>query len=125
MKPAADDVMQILDTETSLTPGTDLFVGMEPDSPNNVVVVYDTGGGETDFVGFRQPTVQVRSRNTDYVAGWDQINQVVEVLNKLGSRTVNGTYHSTWWLQSDISFLQRDDQDRAIFVANLRGHRSD
>jgi len=125
MRPVADDVMQILDAETSLIPGTDLFVGTEPDSPNNVVVIYDTGGGQTDFVGYRQPTVQVRSRNTNYVDGWNKINEIVEVLNKLGSRTVNGTYHSTWWLQSDISFLQRDDKDRAIFVANLRGHRSD
>jgi len=125
MRPAADDVMQILDAQTSLIPGTDLFVGIEPGSPNNVIVVYDTGGGQTDFVGYRQPTVQVRSRNTNYIDGWDRINQVVEALDKLGSRTVNGTYHSTWWLQSDITFLQRDDKDRVIFVANLRGHRSD
>lgn len=125
MKPAADDVMQILDAETSLTPGTDLFVGMVPDSPNNVIVIYDTGGGPTDFVGYRQPTVQVRSRNIDYLNGWDKINEVVEVLNKMGRRTVNSTYYSAWWLQSDVSFLQRDNKDRAIFVANLRGHRSD
>ena len=125
MKPAADDVMQILDAETNLTPGTDLFVGMEPDTPNNVVVIYDTGGGSTDFIGYRQPTVQIRSRNTGYINGWDKINEVVEVLNKLGSRIVNGTYHSSWWLQSDVTFLQRDNKDRVIFVANLRGHRSD
>lgn len=125
MRPAADDVMQILNTETSLTSGTDLFVGMEPDNPDNVVVIYDTGGGPTDFLGYRQSTVQVRCRNTDYIAGWDQINEVVEVLNRLGSYIVSGTYHSTWWLESDIIFLQRDDKDRVTFTANLRGHRSD
>ena len=125
MRPAADDVMQILDAETSLIPGDNLFVGFEPDTPNNVIVIYDTGGGPTDFVGYRQPTVQVRSRNSNYVDGWDKINEVVQVLNGIGSRIVNGTYHSTWWLQSDISFLQRDDKDRATFVANLRGHRSE
>ena len=125
MRPAADDVMQILDAETSLIPGDNLFVGFEPDTPNNVIVIYDTGGGPTDFVGYRQPTVQVRSRNSNYIDGWDKINEVVQVLNGIGSRTVNGTYHSTWWLQSDITFLQRDSKDRVIFVTNLRGHRSE
>lgn len=127
MLPAADDVMQILDIETGFTAGTDLFVGIEPDSPNNVIVIYDTGGGAPDLPGFRQPTVQIRSRNTNYLDGWANINKAVQALLNVSARNVgqDNTYHSAWWLQSDIMFLERDANDRAVFTANMRGHRSD
>lgn len=127
MKAPSVDIKDILIADTTLVFGTDLFIAVEPDSPDNIVTIYDSGGSPPDFIRYRRPTVQIRCRNTDYSSGWNQINNVVNTLEAVASRTVgaDSTYHTTWWLESDIIFLEQDDQDRYLFSANLQGHRSD
>ena len=78
-----NDVYTYLDAQTSLTAGTDLFKSRLTESPNNQVVIYNTGGLEPDrYLPTADPTFQVLVRNTSYATGQSLVNDIVEALHQ-------------------------------------------
>ncbi len=126
MNPSSRDVVDMLDGESSLalTPATDLHMGREPANPDNVVTIFDTPGfapqltfaqGEDYFY----PSIQIRVRNNDYLAGWALINDIKNLLHGKGAETWNGTLYSLIKCSVEPALLDFDDHNRARFVVTF------
>ena len=128
MNSSAEDMSSILASALSLVEGSVLFISREPDSPDAVVTVFDTGGGEpssgTENNEF--PTIQVRVRGTvmDYETAYELIDSIKNTLHNLASQTINSTKYIGVWASSDIIPLGYDASDRPILVLNFRIHRT-
>jgi len=131
MNSSAEDIATILETSsagTGLTVGTDLFVSREPDTPDAVVSVFDTGGGEpsSGIERYDFPTVQVRVRGDkmDYENAYVTMESIKTALHKYANQTVNGTKYIAIWASSDIFSLGYDENDRPLLTLNFRIHRT-
>ena len=128
MNSSAEDMSSILASALSLVEGSVLFISREPDSPDAVVTVFDTGGGEpssgTENNEF--PTIQVRVRGTvmDYETAYELIDSIKNTLHNLASQTINSTKYIGVWASSDIIPLGYDASDRPILTLNFRIHRT-
>ena len=126
MNSVSDDIMSILEAESSLglTFGTDLFIGHEPSTPNNTVTIYDTGGQSPQLTfnrdeKYEYPSIQIRVRNVSYPDAWEIINDIKDVLHGRAHETWGGSYYSLIRCFSDVGFLDWDNNKRARFVVNF------
>jgi hypothetical protein len=111
MNAASVDVKDILESSeagTGLTFLTDLFIGMEPDSPDAVVTLYDSGGWDPDANDYLKPTIMARIRGPKggYTTGYATARAVVDALHERNQETWNGTRYIAIWLQGDVMFLE-------------------
>ena len=130
MNVPSKDIKDMLEAETSLglTFTTDLFVGKEPALPNNIITIFDTPGGSADLyadrtIRWERPAIQIRSRNTSYVAGWDILDDIRNVLQGRANETWNGTFYGLITAAGDIFLLDWDENNRARFVLNFNIQR--
>ncbi len=131
MNSPAEDISAILalsSSATGLSEGTDLFISREPATPDAVITVIDTGGGEPDPTAetYEYPTVQVRSRGvpiTGYADAYSQLDTIKGVLHKFSRTVVNSTTYVAIWASSDIISLGYDSQERPVLTLNFRIHR--
>jgi hypothetical protein len=122
----ATQIAQILEAEGVGTFATDLFAAKEPDSPDNCITVYDTGGVPDDCLdldvrAYETLNFQVRVRNNKYITANSEMESVRDVLDK-GKNTIvdsNGTLYFTTWLTSLPIQLQRDTKNRSVVTANF------
>lgn len=117
-----NDVYTYLDAQTSLTAGTDLFKSRLTESPNNQVVIYDTGGLEPDrYLPTADSTFQVLVRNTSYATGQSLVNDIVEALHqKTNIELVEGSkYFYYIFLMYEPEHIGRDDKGRHEFSINF------
>ena len=130
MNPCSVDISDILEAESSLglILGENLFIGKEPDSPNNCVTIFDTPGfppqltyiqGENYFY----PSIQIRVRNIDYLDGWEMVNDIKNLLHGRGQETWNGTLYSVIVCVAEPSLLDWDKNGRAHFVITFNIQR--
>lgn len=130
MNSPARDIKDILISSSSglnLVFGTTLHVSREPSSPDQVVTIYDTGGFSpevllgSDSRGMEKPTIQIRVRGNKkaYNTTYDLAEDIKNVLHTMINRTVNGTKYVGAWLESDIFFLDYDENDRPVFTMNF------
>lgn len=130
MNSPAVDIKSILAATSSLalTFGTDLFVSEMPDTPDECVCVYDTGGypPEANF-NYERPTVQVRVRGSKgaYVAAHSLTQDVRDTLHALTNQTVNGARYIGIWCESDVLSLGYDNNHRPMLSVNFRIHRTE
>lgn len=127
MNSTAQDIKDILVADGIGTFGTDLFVSLEPSSPDACVTVFDSGGfdSEANYV-YDRPTVMVRIRGDvfGYQAAWTKAESVKNSLHGLTNETHNGTRYVGIWCVGDIGFLEYDGENRPIFSVNFRVHRT-
>ena len=125
MNPPSADLKDILEANTSLVFGTDLFIGMAPTAPDNVVVLRDSGGAapEAQYV-YDYPTVQVYVRNNAYLNGWNQANTVKDCLHAIAGEVWNSTKYVQILASTEIMYLGVDENDRAEFSLNFTIHRT-
>lgn len=117
-----NDVYTYLDAETDLTAGTDLFKSRLTESPNNQVVIYNTGGLEPDrYLPTADPTFQILVRNTSYATGQSLVNDIVEALHqKTNIELVSGSkYFYYIFLMYEPEHIGRDDKGRHEFSINF------
>ena len=109
-----------------LTLGTNLFLGREPASPDTGVPLDETGGaapadtfGGDTAPSLENPGLQVRSRSAAYSTAQSLAVDVWSLLAKVINETLTSTkYLKISPVQSPFA-LDRDDQDRMIFVCNF------
>jgi len=107
---------------------TDLFIGKEPDKPNDCVTIFDTPGyppylsisGET---GYEYPSIQIRVRSIKYTTGWALIEAIKTVLHGMNQTTVNGTLYTVIYCSSGPALLDWDDNGRVRFIINFNLQR--
>jgi hypothetical protein len=123
-KAITEDVKDILNA-ASISGGTwPLFIGSEPADPNNCITLYDTPGESPNpkwLLDF--PRFMVRLRSTDYVAGFNKIEEVKEALLGLPSQTIGDIRYVGVWVVLDTHFLLADSRGRSIFINTYRSIR--
>lgn len=101
--------------------GTNLFVGVMPDKPNNCVVVIDSGGGEQDSVNaIDNCSIQIYSRYSSYVIGYNLHNLIKASIQSIEPTIFDEEIIIGLWVKSNIAFLGRDESERSLFSSNYR-----
>jgi len=98
---------------TSVSP----FIGSMPDTPDDCVAIYNTGGYKRSMSGtfLEEPTFQVKIRNLSYAAGETVCNTIKDLLH--GKTTTKVIMIEQ---QSDIMDMGRDEKNRQEFSINFR-----
>jgi hypothetical protein len=112
------------------TTGWGIFINSEPDSPNTTITIYDGPGPEPDEVmdssqkPLLHPTVQVRVRDTTYLAARTKMDAVVTALRRLAPWTVGADCrYLNVFQSSEPLFLLKDQKDRFVWVVDFRATR--
>ena len=91
-----------------------IFISYFDDSIDNICVITPTGGYAPTYsfggVAYREPTFQIRIRDTSYANGYERAETIFELLNQ----------HSDIYSTSDILSLGKDDKNRSEFTLNFR-----
>jgi len=124
-------IAEILEADGVGTFATDIFISKEPDSPDNCITIYKTGGLPDNCltVGNRSLEIhnfQVRVRNNNYLTAHTVMESVRSSIEK-GIKTLvdsGGTNYFKIELNSLPIDLQRDKANRAIITANFTCMRS-
>lgn len=107
------------DLNLGLVEATNLFIGRELPTPDLCCTVYDTGGGAQESrLALDEATFQIRVRATSYSEGYEKILATKVALQSFPSVNVDGIVVVGVWVNSNITFLKRDELDRSIFVWN-------
>jgi len=121
MNNAAKDIKSRL---IALNVFDECFVGEEPAAPNNVVTIYDTGGGSPfSEIELFNPTIQVRTRAVKYQDAYDLQLEIMRALINPVSFEINGTKYIGVWAQSDIISIGKDANNRSVFTSNFNIER--
>ena len=119
------DVATYLDAQLStLTVGSNLFVGRMPESPDTCVTLFEYGGASpTDTLGgglpvMENPRIQVMTRGATYAATETMARSVWTVLEAIQNSTLSGTRYQRMSAIQGPFPLERDTQDRIVFVQN-------
>jgi hypothetical protein len=126
MNPTSVDIKDMLEGQSSLglVFADNLFVGDEPDLPDNTVTIFDTPGGPPLLCYYETPiydytTIQVRVRNNSYLNGWDMINDIKNFLHGKDNEIVNNTDYQVIVCVGEPFLLDRDENNRFRFVVNF------
>jgi hypothetical protein len=120
---AAYDIANYLASIGEGTVGTDLFVADEPAAPELAlcVTLYDTGGdlGQS-YVGYQDPTIQIRCRAISYLTGYAKLEDIRDALVQSFGFDYGDWHYTGFWLISDIASIGRDENRRELLTLNLR-----
>jgi len=108
--------MTLLDEIETLLTGTTLYIGCMPNSPDNVVGLFNSGGMPRILCGteLEMPSFQVRIRNTSWATG--------QALCETIKDTLHGSTTSSILLceqSGDILDIGRDAQGRQEWTVNF------
>lgn len=125
MNPCSKDLADILAAAgLGLTFNVNMFVGQEPTTPANCTTIYDTPGyapmmttDKTEKYAF--PAVQVRVRNTSYLAGHALIESIKDELHGLAHQVQGGAVYELVKCAQDPFLLDYDEQNRPRFICNF------
>lgn len=110
-------IKEILQTEGFTQ---DIFIGEQPDEPNTVITIYDTGGKESNPKWrIDYPEIQVRVRDESYTTAYSIISDIRgKILGK--ESIVKGDYiYVGFYTIGDIIAMPKDDKRRSSFVLNF------
>lgn len=119
----AFDMATILDRAGIGTIGVDLFVGVEPETPDKCITVYDTGGFSPNPKFLRdEPTVQFKSRGlpADGKTPADLLQSIRNVLLNSVNKTVGDSLYIQYREFGGIIDLGADEKNRVMYVTNFR-----
>jgi hypothetical protein len=129
MNATSEDVRDILVANSSLglVFANNLFIGKEPATPKNTVTIFDTPGfpdellltGSGNGNAYQYPSIQIRVRNTSYIAGWDIIESIKNYLHGRANETWNGTLYTVIKCSSGPALLDWDDNSNVRFICNF------
>jgi len=118
-----DNLAQYLENGGIGTQATDLFIGVLPASPDNAIMIDQTGGVEPNkYIPVKEPTIQVLVRNTSYPDGLDKITAIYDLLHRFKdyqSLETGGVDVMQIMALQEPTHLQQDDNNRHIFTVNF------
>lgn len=121
---AADDIAQYFDAQGIGTfagaSSWSVNVAVEPDSPDETVTVYDTGGSMSEpDSGVYHPEIQVRARSHNYLSAHSKLVEARSLLIDSTDFIANGVRYTGAWVAIDISSIGRDESNRHRLVMTL------
>lgn len=117
-----EQVAQALSNAGLGTIGTNIFLGNLPETPDNAILVLNTGGYQPSVdIPNKRPTFQVLIRNTDYEAGENNLSTVRSTLHQHRNAVlVTGqTYFYYIYAVSEGGNIGRDENGRDMFSINF------
>jgi hypothetical protein len=109
-----------LATKSIGTVGTDIFLGLMPDLPDNCIALFEYAGSPPDLHwNGEYPGLQVRVRNKSYAAARTKIGEVMEKLHGLHEQTLSGTRYLLIKARGSPEILKRDASNRVELVLNF------
>jgi len=115
-----EDIVTYLQTSGIGTKNTDIFGYSMPETPNNCIVVYPTGGYPRDKAGFIEyPTIMIHVRNELASTAESKINAILEALHRVVNTTMNGTRYLSVYARDEGVSLGKDDQQRSTWSVNF------
>ena len=117
-----DDVRTYLIAESDSFTEANTKKAFMPDTPDNLIGVYDTGGAEPSRdIPTGDPTFQIVIRNEAYEDGYDLAQEIVTLLHqKRNLELVEGeTYFYYLYLMGEPGHIGRDDKGRDEFSINF------
>jgi len=102
------------------TLGTNLFLGLMPDQPDNCVVLFEYAGSPPDLHwNGEYPGLQVRVRNKSYTAARIKIGEVIQKLHGLHEQELSGTRYLLIKARGSPEVLKRDNNNRVELFVNF------
>lgn len=127
INPPSEDIKDMIEDSGSglgLVFGTDLFINIIPDKPDNVVVIGDYSGVGQGRYGMEMPNIQITVRNNDYTDGYEIIKNVKYFLHEKHGEVWNGARYLSIMNTSDIGFLGQDSKNRFQWSMNFQIYRT-
>lgn len=118
-----EQVAQALSNAGLGTIGSNIFLGFNPETPDNCLCVIDTGGVKPSIdIPDKMPTFQVVIRNTDYENGQTNLETVRSTLHQHRNAVlVSGqTYFYYIYLISEGGHIGRDENGRDVWSVNFQ-----
>lgn len=118
-----DNLAKYLEDNAIGTLATDLFKAYLPDKPDDIVVVYDTGGYEPDvYLPTGLPTFQIYVRSINYTDGKAKVDEIVALVNRKANLQLvsGGVYFYYLTLMNEPVHIGRDSNERDEFSINIR-----
>lgn len=98
-----------------------VYVGEEPATPDNVVTFYDTGGAFANPEGqFQNPTIQIRVRSRDYLAGYTKAAALRDLLILPRDFIFGDWHYSGVVLTTDVAKIGKGPNNCNLFTVNFR-----
>jgi len=122
-----DDIFAHLETNSLIggSSGWTGYKGFMPDSPDNAVGIFNTGGAEPEK-GFslRYPTFQIRVRGVATEAGRTAMiakeEAIYALLHAIANATINSVSYAYVIASSDLLDMGRDKKRRPEMTRNYR-----
>jgi len=100
--------------------GTDIFLGLMPDQPDNCIALFEYAGSPPDLHWPGEyPGLQVRVRDKSYAAARSKIREVMAALHGLHEQTLSGTRYLLIKARGSPEILKRDASNRIELVLNF------
>ena len=114
------DIGNYLQAQGIGTLGTNIFLGLMPDQPDNCVALFEYAGSPPDLHWEGEyPGLQVRVRNKGYAAARTKIGEVMEKLHGLHEKTLSGTRYLLIKARGSPEVLKRDNNNRVELFVNF------
>jgi len=114
------DISTYLKNQGVGTPGTDMFLGLMPDQPDNCIALFEYAGSPPDLHwNGEYPGLQVRVRNKSYAAARTKIGEVMDKLHGLHEQTLSGTRYLLVKARGSPEVLKRDANNRVELFVNF------
>jgi hypothetical protein len=114
------DIGNYLQAQGIGTLGTNIFLGMIPDEPDNCIALFEYAGSPPDLHwNGEYPGLQVRVRNKSYAAARTKIGEVMEKLHGLHEQTLSGTRYLLIKARGSPEVLKRDNNNRVELFVNF------
>lgn len=124
-----EEITSLLQAYGAAVSGVDFFFGAIPDTPNDVVGVYEYGGEPPLTAKGRALPVnelarfQVLTRSAGYATGKARAETVHRILIGFSGALLGVEYARIAALQSAPFFLDRDDKGRFRFACNYQARK--
>ena len=115
-----NEIGTYLQTQGKGTVGTDIFLGLMPDEPDNCIALFEYAGSPPDLHwNGEYPGLQVRVRNTSYAAARTKIGEAMTALHGLHEQTISGTRYLLIKARGSPEVLKRDNNNRVELFVNF------
>ncbi len=116
-----------LQSASVATAGTNLYIGLLPNSPDVCVALYEYAGEQplevlrSNGATLERPSVQViaRASRNDYPTARQLIRQVRDTLTAITDETISGVRFLRVNQNSSINAVGTDENDRPLFTLSL------
>jgi hypothetical protein len=110
----------------SLTLGTNLFLSLLPETPDNVVAILENSGvapvftlGSNHLPRIERPEIQVLVRNDSYSTGRALAESIYRLLTQVTNQTIGSVLYQRIEAVSAPDLMERDINYRSVFTCNF------